>query len=211
MNGTPHSATIPNLVVQIPLAAPPAWPDLASFLAGRGDEPQSPARSSWSCAAVSIAASWDRDDTGSPPQRRSHHTGAVCRLRGAHTPIFGAHRSRNRSLEAAQSRTMAVQRQLVGAPARRTGHHTHHVHPRGWISSACYIALPECVSDGRTDQGTLSFGQPGVATAPALPAEFSVRPQAGMLVLFPSYFWHGTVPFASDSGISPYCGLRCGA
>ena len=26
----------------------------------------------------------------------------------------------------------------------------------------------------------------------------TVRPQPGMLVLFPSYFWHGTVPFKSD-------------
>ncbi|MGH8111927.1 MAG: putative 2OG-Fe(II) oxygenase, partial [Rhodanobacteraceae bacterium] len=25
-----------------------------------------------------------------------------------------------------------------------------------------------------------------------------VCPQTGMLVLFPSYFWHGTVPFSDD-------------
>jgi tetratricopeptide (TPR) repeat protein len=79
-----------------------------------------------------------------------------------------------------------------------SGFHTNHTHPRGWISSACYIGLPDCMSDERSDQGVLTFGEPGIATTPALGAEYSVRPQVGMLVLFPSYFWHGTVPFRSQ-------------
>ena len=28
--------------------------------------------------------------------------------------------------------------------------------------------------------------------------EFTVRPEVGKLVIFPSYFWHGTIPFKSD-------------
>ena len=78
------------------------------------------------------------------------------------------------------------------------GFHANHTHPRGWISSACYIELPDCTSDDRSDQGVLTFGEPGIATTPRLGAEYSVRPQVGMLVLFPSYFWHGTVPFRSS-------------
>jgi tetratricopeptide (TPR) repeat protein len=77
------------------------------------------------------------------------------------------------------------------------GHHTNHVHPRGWISSACYIQLPDCMR-GRTAEGTLSFGEPGMLTTPSLPPELSVRPEVGLLVLFPSYFWHGTLPFHSE-------------
>jgi hypothetical protein len=80
----------------------------------------------------------------------------------------------------------------------RDGYHTSHVHPRGWISSACYIELPDCMRSGRTGEGALSFGAPGMLTTPSLPAELSVRPEAGLLVLFPSYFWHGTLPFHSD-------------
>lgn len=80
---------------------------------------------------------------------------------------------------------------------RTSGHHRNHVHPRGWISSACYVELPDCMSDGRSDAGILTFGQPSIRTTPALSAEYSVRPSVGMLVLFPSYFWHGTVPFSS--------------
>ena len=80
---------------------------------------------------------------------------------------------------------------------RTSGHHRNHVHPRGWISSACYVELPDCMSDGRSDAGILTFGQPSIRTTPALSAEYSVRPSVGMLVLFPSYFWHGTEPFSS--------------
>ncbi len=79
-----------------------------------------------------------------------------------------------------------------------SGFHANHVHPRGWISSACYIELPDSIGDARTQEGVLTFGEPGIATTPALGAEYSVRPREGMLVLFPSYFWHGTVPFFSN-------------
>jgi tetratricopeptide (TPR) repeat protein len=80
---------------------------------------------------------------------------------------------------------------------RNRGFHTSHVHPRGWISSAFYVQLPDAMAEGRTDEGVLSFGKPGILTSPAVGAEYSVRPTPGMLVLFPSYFWHGTIPFQS--------------
>jgi tetratricopeptide (TPR) repeat protein len=81
---------------------------------------------------------------------------------------------------------------------RSSGFHTNHTHPRGWISSACYIELPDCMRDPESREGALSFAEPGLVTTPPLPAQYTVRPQPGMLVLFPSYFWHGTVPFKSD-------------
>lgn len=80
----------------------------------------------------------------------------------------------------------------------RAGYHTSHVHPRGWISSACYIQLPDSMRAAHTAEGILSFGAPGMITAPVLDAELSVRPELGQLVLFPSYFWHGTLPFDSE-------------
>ena len=78
------------------------------------------------------------------------------------------------------------------------GYHTSHVHPRGWISSACYIQLPDSMRAGHSAAGTLSFGTPGMVTMPSLDAELSVRPEVGQLVLFPSYFWHSTLPFHSE-------------
>jgi tetratricopeptide (TPR) repeat protein len=74
------------------------------------------------------------------------------------------------------------------------GYHTDHVHPDGWISSACYIEVPGCsAADGRA--GWLRFGKPGAPTRPALEAEHWVQPRPGQLALFPSYMWHGTEMF----------------
>ncbi|WP_174301418.1 putative 2OG-Fe(II) oxygenase, partial [Caulobacter sp. S45] len=78
------------------------------------------------------------------------------------------------------------------------GRHVDHVHPRGWLSSACYIALPQAVeAEGR--QGWIKFGEPGTPTAPQLGPEHFVKPEPGRLVLFPSYMWHGTTPFGGDT------------
>jgi tetratricopeptide (TPR) repeat protein len=72
------------------------------------------------------------------------------------------------------------------------GRHVDHVHPEGWLSSAFYIRLPE--AKGR--EGWLKFGEPATPTSPPLEPGHWVRPEPGMLVLFPSYMWHGTAPFS---------------
>ncbi len=79
------------------------------------------------------------------------------------------------------------------------GFHVNHVHPQGWLSSAYYIELPEGsrpedAAEPHSRAGWLKFGEPGL-TLDACPPDHFVRPEPGMLVLFPSYLWHGTVPF----------------
>ena len=80
---------------------------------------------------------------------------------------------------------------------RPGGYHVDHVHPMGWLSSACHIVLPASV-EGAGREGWLKFGEPGIPTQPKLGPEHFVRPETGRLVLFPSYMWHGTVPFTGD-------------
>jgi tetratricopeptide (TPR) repeat protein len=77
------------------------------------------------------------------------------------------------------------------------GFHADHVHPQGWISSAFYLDLPSGVADDDKREGWIKFGQPGCVTRPVLGPEHEVRPQPGMLVLFPAYMWHGTRAFTS--------------
>jgi tetratricopeptide (TPR) repeat protein len=74
------------------------------------------------------------------------------------------------------------------------GFHVNHVHPRGWISSAFYVELPATPDGAQGHEGWLKFGEPD-GTWSGLKADYRVEPGAGMLVLFPSYMWHGTVPF----------------
>lgn len=72
------------------------------------------------------------------------------------------------------------------------GHHANHVHPQGWISSALYVALPDLPSE----QGWLTIGEPPSALGIDQPPLRSIAPRPGQLVLFPSWLWHGTRPFA---------------
>ncbi|HEY3947745.1 putative 2OG-Fe(II) oxygenase [Phenylobacterium sp.] len=90
---------------------------------------------------------------------------------------------------------------MVGAWSVRlkpNGFHRDHFHPDGWLSSAFYVETPDTALDTEERQGWIRFGQPPFMTDPPMPAEHYVRPKPGRLVLFPSYFWHGTVPFTTD-------------
>ena len=79
------------------------------------------------------------------------------------------------------------------------GWHVNHVHPEGWISSAYYVAVPEGTNNRGDKAGWIKFGEPPFATVPPSPAQKWVCPEAGLLVLFPSFLWHGTVPIEDDA------------
>jgi tetratricopeptide (TPR) repeat protein len=76
------------------------------------------------------------------------------------------------------------------------GFHISHMHPAGWLSSALYVSLPPEVAAG-SGEGALTFGVPDAALGLDLPPRRTVQPREGLLVLFPSYLWHGTTPFHS--------------
>ncbi len=77
------------------------------------------------------------------------------------------------------------------------GFHTNHIHPKGWISSCYYVAVPDVAADEHDKQGWLKLGEPSFDTPISDPIRRAVKPEPGRLVLFPSYMWHGTIPFHS--------------
>ena len=77
------------------------------------------------------------------------------------------------------------------------GYHTNHIHPEGWISAVYYVALP--ATSEEKQQGWLTFGETGLNLGERETILTRIKPEAGMLVLFPSYFYHGTVPFDGDA------------
>lgn len=81
---------------------------------------------------------------------------------------------------------------------RPGGHHVDHIHPQGWLSSAFYVETPGEALDRDSREGWIKFGQPRFRTQPPLEPAHFVRPVPGTLCLFPSYMWHGTVPFTTD-------------
>ena len=78
---------------------------------------------------------------------------------------------------------------------RDCGFHVNHIHQDGWISSCYYVALPEAVKDEVGKQGWIKFGEPALEVSLKNPIRRTIQPVPGKLVLFPSYMWHGTVPF----------------
>ena len=79
---------------------------------------------------------------------------------------------------------------------RDHGFHTNHIHPAGWISSCYYVEVPAAVEDEDARQGWIKFGEPSFALPAGGGIARSVKPVPGRLVLFPSYMWHGTMPFS---------------
>jgi tetratricopeptide (TPR) repeat protein len=80
---------------------------------------------------------------------------------------------------------------------RPGGFHVDHTHPHGWLSSACHIEIPQ-TNEQAGREGWLKFGEPGFMTGSAIPATHFVEPVPGHLVMFPSYIWHGTLPFSTE-------------
>jgi hypothetical protein len=85
---------------------------------------------------------------------------------------------------------------------RGGGHHANHVHPQGWISSALYVALPERRPEDDPHAGWLTLGEPQAALKLDLAPARLIEPRVGRLVLFPSWMWHGTRPFAAGERLT---------
>ena len=84
---------------------------------------------------------------------------------------------------------------------KAAGHHSNHVHPFGWISSALYVALPPDVGQGEAGMLTLGEARSSCFDVDMKPFRM-VEPKPGRLVLFPSYMWHGTRPFGEGERLT---------
>ena len=81
-----------------------------------------------------------------------------------------------------------------------SGHQSSHLHPSGWLSGVYYAKIPDVITANSESQaGWIEFGR--AAKYPKSKAKHEVRsyqPHEGMVVLFPSYFYHRTKPFESN-------------
>ena len=73
-----------------------------------------------------------------------------------------------------------------------------HIHPSAWLSGVYYVALPSSL--GADDDGTagwIEFGRPyWDFQIRAEPETRLIEPEEGLMLLFPSYMFHRTLPFA---------------
>jgi uncharacterized protein (TIGR02466 family) len=81
------------------------------------------------------------------------------------------------------------------------GHQLPHVHPAAWLSGVYYVQVPPAVrGDDPGHEGWIEFGEPPEEFD--LPGGHPIRkyhPVEGRMFLFPSWYWHRTIPFQSDT------------
>jgi uncharacterized protein (TIGR02466 family) len=79
------------------------------------------------------------------------------------------------------------------------GFQTAHIHPESFCSGVYYIQIPESIPHSNSYEGYLSFSNlfPSEDESQRL-QKYTIQPEEGLLVLFPSYFWHSTIPFGND-------------
>ncbi len=80
---------------------------------------------------------------------------------------------------------------------RSEGYQEPHVHINGYLSGVYYVEIPEVVARGNGEEGCLYLADSQQEDGRSI--REIVRPQEGLVLLFPSYLWHGTVPYRSDS------------
>lgn len=89
---------------------------------------------------------------------------------------------------------------IWGVQLRAGGHQIAHNHPSGIVSGVYYPLLPSAIGAGPDLQdGFIEFrsssGRDDDADMAANRMRATLQPEEGHLLLFPSYFWHRTIPF----------------
>lgn len=82
--------------------------------------------------------------------------------------------------------------------AAQSGYIDTHIHEESWLSGAYYVELPDAIRDDDPEHaGWIEFGRP-FRGLPAVPEAMlrRIRPEAGTLLLFPSFLFHRTLPYA---------------
>ncbi len=84
-----------------------------------------------------------------------------------------------------------------GVVLEAQGHQIPHIHPSAWLSGVYYVKLPDIVGmPGQRQAGWIEFGRPPEHLHCTVePDVRAVQPEEGLMLLFPSYFYHRTVPF----------------
>ena len=183
-----------SLVGRTPIDTPQGWPNLGSFIADVREalQPLHAVRGHLAGQSARYGSQTQQDLT------RSDHPAIRAFLRAIDNPIRRHIAALGKGADVLRRRTTNAYNfsGVWSIKLRPAGFHINHIHSKGWLSSACHIELPHAVDKGH--EGWLTFGEPGIPTLPHLPPEKFVKPQIGNLVLFPSYMWHGTMPFSGD-------------
>src|SRR5215510_15997422 len=78
------------------------------------------------------------------------------------------------------------------------GYQTPHIHPQAWLSGVYYASVPADIATAADRAGWIEFGEPlADYRFTAKPELRLIQPEEGLMLLFPSYFYHRTLPFSA--------------
>jgi tetratricopeptide (TPR) repeat protein len=82
-----------------------------------------------------------------------------------------------------------------------------HIHVDGWLSGVYYVDVPSVVNDPQAKgAGWLNIGTSRMdIKLEREPLVRGVKPEPGMMITFPSYFWHDTVPLPESNTEQRLC------
>ena len=73
-----------------------------------------------------------------------------------------------------------------------------HIHPAGLLSGVYYVDIPKPKADS-SGGGSIVFGKPPCTLVKDGSDAFAIiQPSSGVMVLFPSYIYHSTIPHSSE-------------
>jgi len=89
---------------------------------------------------------------------------------------------------------------VVASILKAGGWHPTHTHEGAWLSGCYYVRVPSVVgSAGGGKAGQIEFGRPDCKLREGFePPLSAVKPEPGLAAFFPSYLFHGTIPFEGD-------------
>lgn len=87
-----------------------------------------------------------------------------------------------------------------GVVMQEAGHQVPHIHPSAWLSGVYYVEVPPVINDtALNNTGWIEFGRPpDDIHAQHVPVTQLFQPEEGKMLLFPSHFYHRTLPLSGD-------------
>ncbi len=190
-------AGLDRFVVKTVPPAPEGWRDLRAFHAALEQELEgSPGLRNGRHGTASIASlRLDEPARAATPAMRALQQLIIAHVRKSVEPLpLEGHPWLSQRPAAAMLRMWCV---MTGSE----GFERWHMHPEGWASGGYYVAVPESVERGNSTAGCLEFGVPARLVGDVAADAFGtrlVRPQAGLLTLFPSHAYHRTHPHGAE-------------
>ena len=89
---------------------------------------------------------------------------------------------------------------LIASILKEQGWHPPHIHESSWLSGVYYVKVPSIVNVcDEKHAGWLQFGKPDFECPENWELDVSaIKPEEGAAVSFPSYFFHGTIPYTGE-------------